>query len=420
VSVNAAVPPIPGGVDADGKAIWIPASDWLDAHAAVHQVIWSPGDPEIIEGRLLVEGGWTEHANSRSYNLYRPATIAPGDAKQADRWVDHVHRLYPDYADRIIAWLAHRVQHPEQKVNHALLLGGLQGCGKDTILKPVREAVGPWNFKTASPPQVVGRFNGFLKSVILLIPELYDLGDVNKYGFYEHVKPMIAAPPDMHRCDEKFLAEVAVPNVTGVIFTSNQRIGIYLPAGDRRHLAVWSVLDPVDLPDEYFTALHRWLDDEQGSAHVAAYLRAVDLAEFDPNAPPPKTEWFWSIVDAGRALEESELSTLLDSMSLCPDEAEWPDAVTLAQLVVAEQKRSGAWDEENRDRNSFASWLEDRKNRRVIPHRMEAVGYVQVRNDGAKDGYWPLGSGRTVIYAKQQLSRKDQLIAAKRLLEGAG
>jgi hypothetical protein len=51
---------------------------------------------------------------------------------------------------------------------------------------------------------------------------------------------------------------------------------------------------------------------------------------------------------------------------------------------------------------------------------MEAVGYVQVRNDGAKDGYWPLGSGRTVIYAKQQLTRKDQLIAAKRLLEGAG
>ncbi len=104
--------------------------------------------------------------------------------------------LYPEHADHIIQWFAHRVQRPGEKVNHALLLGGGQGIGKDTILKPVREAVGPWNYADASPTQVMGRFNGFLKSVILLVPELCDLGDVNRYTFYEHMKPIIAAPPD--------------------------------------------------------------------------------------------------------------------------------------------------------------------------------------------------------------------------------
>jgi hypothetical protein len=419
VSVNAAVPPVCDGVDEDGKPVWIPASDWLDAHASVHQVTWSPGDPEIIEGRLLNQGGWIERPDFRGYNLYRPPTITLGDPGQAGRWVDHVHRLYPDDAERLIQWFAHRAQHPARKVNHALLLGGPQGCGKDTILKPVREAVGPWNFAIASPPQVVGRFSGFLRSVVLLIPELYDLGDINKYAFYEHVKPMIAAPPDMHRCDEKFLAEVAVPNVTGVVFTSNQRIGIYLPAGDRRHLAAWSELDPTTLPAGYFDAFHRWLDLEQGSAHVAAYLHAVDLAGFNPNAPPPKTEWFWSIVDAGRAPEESELSTLLDAMSACPGEAEWPEAVTLAQLVAAERDRSG-WIPENGSKNDFASWLDDRKNRRQIPHRMEAVGYVAVRNDGAKDGLWKVGGARMAVYAKRELERRDQLTAVNRLLSGPG
>jgi hypothetical protein len=419
-SVNAAVDPVlTGRIDEKGNPVYQPASDWLDEHEPVHQVTWSPGDPEVIEGRLLNQGGWIERPDFRGYNLYRPPTIALGNPELAGPWVDHVHRLYPEQADHIIDWLADRVQRPAEKVNHALLLGSQQGCGKDTILKPVREAVGPWNFAIASPPQVVGRFNGFLKSVILLIPELYDLGDVNKYGFYEHVKPMIAAPPDMHRCDEKFLAEVAVPNVTGVVFTSNQRVGIYLPAGDRRHLAAWSELDPAGLPAGYFERFHRWLDREQGCQHVAAYLHAVDLTEFDPNAPPPKTEWFWSIVDAGRAPQESELSTLLDHMSACPGEAEWPDAITLAQLVTAERNRSG-WIPENGSKNDFASWLDDRKNRRQIPHRMEAVGYVAVRNDGAKDGLWRVGGARMAVYAKRELERRDQFAAVNQLLSEAG
>jgi hypothetical protein len=351
--------------------------------------------------------------------------MALGDPGQATPWVDHLHLIYPDHAAHIEQWLAHRVQHPSRKINHALLLGGPQGCGKDSILKPVREAIGAWNFATASPSQVMGRFNGFLKSVILLVPELCDLGDVDRYTFYEHMKPIIAAPPATHRCDEKFLTETEVLNVCGVVFTSNQRIGIHLPAGDRRHFAAWSPVEPAGLPADYFDKLHHWLDHEGGSEHVAAYLHAVDLTNFNPNTPPPKTEWFWSIVDAGRAPEESELSTLLDYMAEDPGEGEfpnggeWPDVVTLDRLIAAEKTRSG-WSSENGRANDFASWLEDRKHRRQIPHRMEAVGYVPVRNKWAKDGLWKVGGARMVIYARVELNPRDQFAAADRLVSGDG
>ena len=60
-------------------------------------------------------------------------------------------------------WLAHRVQRPEEKINHALVLGGSQGIGKDTALEPVKHAIGPWNFFEVSPQQMLGRFNGFLE-----------------------------------------------------------------------------------------------------------------------------------------------------------------------------------------------------------------------------------------------------------------
>jgi len=75
------------------------------------------------------------------------------------------------------------VQHPQDKINHALVLGGCQGIGKDTLLEPVKSAVGPWNFSEVSPQHMLGRFNGYLKSVILRVSEARDLGDVDRFAF---------------------------------------------------------------------------------------------------------------------------------------------------------------------------------------------------------------------------------------------
>jgi hypothetical protein len=75
------------------------------------------------------------------------------------------------------------VQRPEQKINHALVLGGEQGIGKDTILEPAKYAIGAWNFQEASPQQILGRFNGFVKSVILRISEARDLGEFDRFAF---------------------------------------------------------------------------------------------------------------------------------------------------------------------------------------------------------------------------------------------
>jgi len=51
-----------------------------------------------------------------------------------------------------------------------------------------------------------------------------------------------------------------------------------------------------------WTSYYQWLEQE-GAAHVAAYLDAVDLSEFDPKAPPKKTDAFWQIVVASQSPE---------------------------------------------------------------------------------------------------------------------
>src|SRR5262249_32858002 len=193
------------------------------------------------------------------FNLYRAPTIAPGDASKAGPWLSHVHKIYPEEADHVIVWLAHRVQRPAEKINHALVLGGAQGIGKDTLLEPVKSAVGPWNFVEVSPAHLMARFNAFVKSVILRVSEARDLGDVDRYAFYEHTKAYRAARPDVFRVDEKHLREYEAPNVCGVIITTNHKIdGVYLPEDDRRHYVSWSDRTREDFAAGYWADLYRW------------------------------------------------------------------------------------------------------------------------------------------------------------------
>ncbi len=388
-SVNARVPSVVG---ADGTAM-APAK-WLDENRRVDQMTWAPGEPLLIEGRLLSDGGFIARPGCTTFNLYRPPIIVPAAGDVAP-WLDLVQKVFPHEADHIVRWLAQRVQRPAEKINHALVLGGKPGIGKDTILEPVRQAVGPWNFQEASPKQVLGRFNGFLKSVILRVNEARDLGEFDRYAFHDHMKVYIAAPPNTLRVDEKNLREYLILNLCGVIITTNHNTdGIYLADDDRRHFVAWSNLRKEDFADGYWREIYAWYANG-GYERVAASLPAVDLTAFDPKAPPPKTQAFWEIVNASRAPEDAELADVLD-------ELKHPDVVTLDQVASTAALIHP----------SFADWLRDRKSRRSIPHRFEDCGYVVVTNPDDSEGRWKISGTRHTIYGKTSLSERDRLAAA--------
>lgn len=407
-SVNSRVPPIPLH-NADGspkteedkngkvKQRYVSASAWLDRNKPVEQMTWAPGEAQAIRDKHISDGGWFEKLGATCYNQYRGPSIKLGAAARGKRWVDHVAKVYPDDVDHIVRYLAQRVQDPSIKPNHALVLGGEPGIGKDTLLEPAKQAVGPWNFMEISPQAMLGRFNGFIKSVILRVSEARDL-EVNRYQFYEHLKTYTASPPDVLRCDEKHLREHSVLNCCGVIITTNYKTdGIYLPANDRRHYVAWSERKQEDFDEQYWNDLWGWYRTG-GFEDIAAYLNELDLGGFDPKAPPPKTEAFWDIVNANRPAEEGEMSDIIDGLSL-------PEAITLDDVA-------------DKADTAFHDWLKDRKNRRSIPHRFEQCGYVPVRNESSKDGLWKVRGRRQVVYARNTLGVRERFTAAQLLANG--
>jgi hypothetical protein len=84
-----------------------------------------------------------------------------------------------------------------------------------------------------------------------------------------------------------------------------------------------------------------------------------------------------------------------------------PPAVVLPQLV---REAARQWPK-------FRAFLEERRNARAIPYRLESVGYVSVRNVADKrDGLWKVGDKRCVIYARKELLLRDRHLAAVALV----
>jgi hypothetical protein len=411
-SVDVRLPPVPL-FKADGspilnkndKQIVLAPSEWLAQNRRVDQMTWAPGEPMLIEGKLMTESGWVARDGVSCFNLYRPPKIDGGDPSKAAPWLDHIDEIYPNDVGHIVSWCAHRVQRPGDKINHALLLIGEQGVGKDSLLEPVRRAMGPGNAHDIRPKDLFAPQNEFVQSTLLTINEVHDLGEVSRFDFYDGMKIYTAAPPDTLRVNVKYVPQYYVPNVCGVVMTSNHKAGgVYLPPDDRRTYAASSDRSKDDFREAYWNKLWGYYEKEGGFAHVAAYLRAYDLSGFNAKAPPPRTATWWGIVDSNRAPEEGELADVLDKLGN-------PHAVTLVQIIrVAKSGRPFLLD--------FYEWINDRKNRRVVPHRMEKCGYVPVRNDAAEDGLWKIEGKRQAVYARKNLSHVSQVKAARNLASG--
>jgi hypothetical protein len=407
-----------------GKEVLVKASQWLGKNRYANQLTWAPGRDELVEDQHVQEGGWFESPGARTYNLYRPPTIEHGDPTKAGRWREHLMLLFSDEdVEHIINWCAHRVQFPEEKINHGLLLVGDQGIGKDTALAPVRAAVGPWNIQSVRPQDVMARFNGYIKSVILEIQEARDQGGesdsgsgVNRYSFYEHLKVLTATPPDGLRCNEKHLREYYVPNVCGVIVLTNHDDGLYLPEDDRRFYVArseqhWDIEEKRRFGERYFPPLYQWFETE-GNSHVAAYLAHVDLTDFNAKAPPPRTPGWFQVMHAGQSPELIEISEALDAVeaprvteqlrgAAAQAPSAWPLAVTWKQLEL-----TGRLPEHVRGRP------------RAVPHRMREAGYVPQPNPGAKDGCYKVNGNRQMVYVRKELAPAQRAAAAEKL--GAG
>lgn len=385
----------------------------VDTGLTVEGSTWWPGKPQLIEDVVMTERGAMNIKGAICYNAYIPPIHSPTKkGVKPTKWIDHVKKLYADPLEynHFFDFCAHMLQKPHEKINHGIVMAGAQGIGKDTVLLPVRGGVGEWNASEIGPDAITSQYNGFLKSVLLVINEVRPHDEDHKASnFYNLLKPLLASPPEMLPMTLKYANTVHIRNLCAVMLTTNDPLSMYIPPEDRRLFVMTSALkDPKTNPvfkKNYFDDLHDYLA-KGGTEAVIEWLYERDISAFKAAAPPPMTRGKQAISESTHQVRRTPVDDVLDSYIENLFDSKEPVVIfhrDLTQFV----KLMDLFDDEEA--------VIKQLNTKHFHFKMNDRGYDLVKNPYATE--WKNGKFRTrMAFVRRDISFEDQVAEAQNAL----
>jgi hypothetical protein len=261
-------------------------------------VTYAPGETILCARDGLVYGNrWRDT---------RPPVV-PGDVT---RWVKHAEVLIPNERERnhVLDVMAFKLQHPNVKINHAVLHAGNPGAGKDTLWAPFFWAIGAGNLKQLDNKDISTPWGYHLECEVLVINELRQPEASDRRALENSLKPVIAAPPEYLTIQRKGMAPCEALNRLQVVAFSNERMAITIPSNDRRWFVLWS--DAPRMEPEEGASFWKWFE-AGGKSAVAAWLYKRDVSAFNAGAAPFMTEAKAIMIETGMSGAESFLMEMM-------------------------------------------------------------------------------------------------------------
>lgn len=299
----------------------------------VDRLDYAPKQP-----RIFVERG------IRTANLWSEASQSFGEPGDASRWFMHFEALgWQAHRKHVEQWMAYTLKHPDKKINHILLMGSKEGCGKDFLLYPLITAMGD-NCTVIDGEELLNPFNDYALSTKYLHINETELGDRREaMAISNKLKPLAAAPPEQLRVNQKGIKPIKVRNILNATMTTNSLMPMRLNGPSRRFYAMWSDLNTRDRNGnprvewlEYWEDRWSWMKNGGWKAVVHYLINQVDLSDFNPQAVPPMTEFLRDIQEDSKSHAQQTLEAFIrkrHGMFKC-------DILTAADM--AETLRAGA------------------------------------------------------------------------------
>lgn len=274
---------------------------------ALTGITYAAGEDVLVARDGLVYGNrWVNHRPDMSGS-------DPIRDEDVERWLDHCRTLVeePDELEHVLNVMAYKVQHPNVKINHAVLHGGDEGSGKDTMWAPFLWAIGGQHQHNRSIIETGGlesQWGYGLEAEVVILNELKEPEAKERRALSNRLKPIIAAPPETITINRKGLHPYEMLNRLQVIAFTNDPLPITIPTQDRRWFCIWSRAPRMTAAGA--DALWNWYK-AGGFEKVAAWMWQRDVTRFNPAAPPPVTEWKLNMVEHGLSVAESFLVDLM-------------------------------------------------------------------------------------------------------------
>lgn len=282
----------------------------------VDKLTYSPGQPQFCR-----EKSFDSDAVLDCLNIYSPAGI-DGEEGNVEPFVQMVRDVFDGNEEAIhhvMCFFAYMVQHPGARINHALVIQGEQGIGKDSIIAAMKVVIGEHNYSEVTLAQVESQFNDWLSGKQLIC--FQEMLATGRRNIYNKLKTYITNP--INTVNTKNITAYKMPNRSVYVFLTNYKHALSIDPGDRRMWVWYSKMVPK--PAEYYQRFYDWLSDRRTASHLLHYLLTYDTSGFRPAAPPP-------ITDAKRQLMEASASEIEQYLRQAAEGGTWPMGCDLVSL----------------------------------------------------------------------------------------
>lgn len=230
---------------------------------------------------------WMSHAQRREYrkigvyplndqdqdtlNMWTGWGVTPDSSKSCQLWLNHIRHVICSGDEAIyewvLDWMADAVQDPRNIKGTAIILRGVEGCGKGAFADVFGKLFGKHYKHLIDSERLTGRFNSFLNdNVIVYADEVLWPGDRKAANI---LKGLVSE----HRLhiEAKGIDTIEVDNMNRVIIASNE--SWIVPAGPQsRRWLVLNVSPSVAKNRPYFNNLFKELDNGGREAILAMLM----------------------------------------------------------------------------------------------------------------------------------------------------
>lgn len=259
---------------------------WLDhdRRRQYEAVVFNPALPATTDNPqdpAFVPAG----SNRRfTYNRWRGLAIKPKNGDWSlyyDNLLNNMCGGNETYCRYVLDWMAHGVQHPEEKPGTAIVFrSDERGTGKSTVCRYYVQLFGPHGLEIASADHLTGRFNEHLETlVVLVVNEAIWAGDHSA----ESILKSLITESSM-AFEGKYKAVRARNSYLRVMMTANS--SWVVPAGwSERRFLVLEASDRMLRVPKYWIELAKQMKHGglQGLLHD---LLARDISTFNPRNVP--------------------------------------------------------------------------------------------------------------------------------------
>jgi hypothetical protein len=255
-------------------------------------------------------------------NLWSSQRVPTGTPGDVTPFYDHMRLMgfTEENIKHVTQWMAFTLRHPEEKINHMLIIAGREGIGKDWLLTPLTQAMGVYAH-VIEGHELTRDFNEYLLAIKFLVINETELGDYREAQVVSaKLKPLAASPPLTLSVNIKGVRPIKIRNIVNCVMTSNEVMPIRLQGQSRRFYALWSDLhirdDKGDVSQEwqdYWVKMWNWMNNG-GSDHVIYHmLNELDLSDFRAGVAPVVTDFLRDIQESSKPPRQQTIDAFIES-----------------------------------------------------------------------------------------------------------